>query len=105
MIRAWRAERHPSPEVAAGRAIPGRTPFFRVPHKGHQEFGMLASRRFIFSVALLVALFPRGASAQNVTDEKLVNPELISPFARVAESVMPAVVSIRMYQAPPVPSA
>jgi serine protease Do len=56
---------------------------------------MNARRRPILALALLLALAPRGAMGQTITDEKLVNPELVSPFARVAVSVMPAVVSIR----------
>lgn len=56
---------------------------------------MHARCRSILALALLLALAPRGAVGQTITDEKLVNPELVSPFARVADSVMPAVVSIR----------
>lgn len=58
---------------------------------------MFASRQFVCSFALLCALVlvPLTASAQTTTDSKPVNPDLQSPFARVAEAVMPAVVSIR----------
>jgi serine protease Do len=56
---------------------------------------MLAIRRFVLAAGLMVAMLPVGGLAQTVTSEKLVNPELQSPFARVADSVMPAVVSIR----------
>jgi serine protease Do len=62
-----------------------------------EESCMFASRRSACSFALVCALagIPPIAGAQTITDSKPVNPELQSPFARVAEAVMPAVVSIR----------
>jgi len=65
-----------------------------------EESCMFASRRSVRVLILLVtgALLSVQAvngHAQTVTDAKLVNPDLASPCARVAESVMPAVVSIR----------
>lgn len=46
----------------------------------------------LFGLALAV---PSWVMAQTVTDSRAVNPDMESPFARVAEAVMPAVVSIR----------
>lgn len=61
---------------------------------------MIVRRRIAFSILCASAwLLPSLASAQRVTDEKLVNPDLVSPFARVAESVMPSVASIRTVSA------
>lgn len=57
---------------------------------------MSAARRLVPFAALFAALaFCEIAGAQVVTDEKPVNADLASPFSRVADAVMPAVVSIR----------
>jgi Do/DeqQ family serine protease len=65
-----------------------------------EENPMTVRRRIAFSILCASAwLLPSLAAAQRVTEEKLVNPDLVSPFARVAESVMPSVASIRTVSA------
>lgn len=58
---------------------------------------MFARSNSVSLPALLFALacLPSQGQAQVVTDDRPVNSEIVSPFARVAESVMPAVASIR----------
>lgn len=56
---------------------------------------MFAARRSVIALALVAILAPLVARAQIVTDERDINADIVSPFVRVADAVMPAVVSIR----------
>ena len=74
--------------------------FFVRRSAGAEENPMTVRRRIAFLILFASAsVLPSAAVGQRVTEEKLVNPDLASPFARVAESVMPSVASIRTVSA------